>query len=269
MPGQPVERHGDALIVERLAHHADHLGARGEIAVRVQHALRQAGRAGGEKDLGRRIGIDMRAPLRHRRIDRARRQRAERQAAFSIDGDDARTTSRRAIERRSIDLRILREDERGLHHRQRMIEARQVARGRIARRYRRQQRPGPQRAEQEQRILEAVVGENGERFARRAVALRDQPRGDGAGLRPGFGIGKALPGALRPAPLGKPGHLRPPFGGAAQQIDHQRQVLGQGARRGEDQRAVAAPLDRHLGLGPVERPHRRETHGPKTPNRKT
>ena len=42
MPGQPVERHGDALVVERFAHHADHFRRRGKIAVRVQNALGEA-----------------------------------------------------------------------------------------------------------------------------------------------------------------------------------------------------------------------------------
>ena len=209
MPGQPVERDRDALVVQRFAHHPDHLRAGGEIAVGVQHALRQAGRSRREQDLGRRIGIDMEPAFGHRGIDGRARQRAKGESAPSVHGDDPRAARFGAIERGPVGRRVLGEHQARLDDGERVVEPREIARQRIVGRDRRHQHAGTQRAEQEDRVLETVVGQDRDRRAVRAEILGDQPRGDGAGLRPRRRVGQALPGTVRTAAFGEESDVGP------------------------------------------------------------
>ena len=114
----------------------------------------------------------MEAALGHRGIDRAAGQRAEGQTTLSVDGDDARC---RAIEGGGVARGVLREDQAGIDDRQRVVEAREVAGQRVVGRDRCDQSAGTQGAEDEQRVLEAVVGEDGDGLAVGTEALRDQP----------------------------------------------------------------------------------------------
>ena len=77
VPGQPVDQHRRLLLQRREAL-ADHLLVGAEHALGVDHALGQLGRAGGEQELGDRVGAD----LGVRRVDggggRGRQQLGER-----------------------------------------------------------------------------------------------------------------------------------------------------------------------------------------------
>ncbi len=108
----------------------------------------------------------------------------------------------RAVEGGGVARGVLREDQAGLDDRQRVVEAREVAGQRVVGRDRRQERAGAQGAEHQQGVLEAVVAEDGDGLAAGTKALRDQPRGDGTGARPGLGVGQALPGPIGAASLG-------------------------------------------------------------------
>ena len=269
MPGQPVERHGDAAVVERLADRPDHLDAGGEIAVGVEHALGHAGGAGGEEDLGRRIGCDVLAPLGDGGIDRAGGERAEGKAAPAVHRDHAGAGPFGTVERRSVDFRVLCENQSRLDDAQRMVEACEVAGQRVIGRDRCYQHARAQCAEQEEGVLQTVVGEDRNRLGPRAEALCDQPGGDGARLHPGIGVGQPLPRAVRATALREERDVGPAHGRPFQPVDDERQVGRQRASGRKDQNAVSASLDRDRWLRPVERAHGRHMAHPVHPPART
>ena len=72
VPGQPVDQHR-RLGGQRREALADHLLVRAQHALRVDHALGQLGRAGGEEELGDGVGADRGMRI----VDRARRRRLQ------------------------------------------------------------------------------------------------------------------------------------------------------------------------------------------------
>ncbi len=101
-----------------------------------------------------------------------------------------------------------------------------------------------ERAEREQRVVDAVAGQDGDRPLRRELA-REQRGADGARFVPRLRIGDRTPGAVGIAlghedAVGR--DLRPV-------IETLGDLVGVGAkrlRRTQDQRAVGAALDRHV-----------------------
>jgi hypothetical protein len=126
-------------------------------------------------------------------------------------------------------FRVMPDGKRRLHEIQGLVQA--VLR--LAREGRHGQ-PGPLRPEQEQRLLEAVAGQDRRRCACGPEALRNQPRGDRAGAGPDLGMVDA------PAKTASP---RSPLGGLPKVVDDQRVAGSERACGRQQQNAIGPALD--------------------------
>src|SRR3989441_3115523 len=208
IPRQPVDRHRRAVLDERPGLRKLLL-VRAQHAVRVDHALRHAGRAGGEQDLRHRLGphLGVLALLRRAGIDlehvrNRRRFRAHR--------------GERRLELR----RVGGEHQARLQQLEDVFQLAEVLRHqRIRRRDRRDGDADVHRAQRKQRVVHAVVRKDGDRPLGAEVEveqrLGDAPHGAVglavAQLAPAFALALGEESAL--GRLVRP--LRQPFGHAA------------------------------------------------------
>ena len=151
VPGQPVDQHR-RLLGERREALADHLLVRAQHALRVDHALGQLGRSGGEQELGDRVGADARVRGVDRGGRRGREQRRRTRSCRALSSvPSARTTgvSRRHDRRDRLAVRRpAREHQARRQHAEDVAQLAVVLRDeRIRRRDRRERHAGEHRAE--------------------------------------------------------------------------------------------------------------------------
>src|SRR6185295_18156054 len=220
----------------------DHLLVRAQHAVGVDHALRHPGRAGGEEDLCDRVGSQLK--------ERAFHQRA------GIHLQQLRDRGRLRADRREGRLEFLRvvgEDEAGLHQVEDVLQLAVVLRHqRIGGRDRRHRHADMHCAEREQGVVDAVVGEDGDRLLRVEISFEE-----GLSYPPrravGFAVAELSPPAALPVPLGKEDPLRRLVRPLGKPL---RDAAGVGAellRRAHDRRTVGALLQRDPGGRELQR----------------
>ena len=179
----------------------DHLLVGAPHALRVDHALGHAGGAGGEQHLGDRVGPD----LGVRRIDRRRWAWSASRSANAVDlalggriaGDDHLEVGRHhrldgALEGAAV----------GGEHEARGQQLEHVAQlavvlrdQRVGRRDRHVGHADVERGKRQQRVLDVVAGQDGDRPLGREAA-REQRRADAPRLVERLGVGDAAPAAL-------------------------------------------------------------------------
>ena len=162
MPGQPVERHADPVLVERLAQRAVHLGGRSEVAVGVETPLGSPV----EPEVNRILaGVSAAMCRRRSAAEASIEQLASAPKARPRLPSTVTIVRVGAVEGGGVARGLLGEDQAGLDDRQRVIEAREVAGQRVVGRDRRHERAGAEGAEHQEGVLEAVVGQDGDRLA--------------------------------------------------------------------------------------------------------
>ncbi len=247
-PGKPVDQHRRLGAVARVEAFQHRLVRRHHL-LGVDDALGRAGRSRGEEEFRNRVRLD----LRLRRVDfRAggfrqeffeRRRRAGR---GRVDpGDDFDVLRNGGLDRRGERRAVGDEDEARRKDRDNGLQLGEIfGDQRIGRRDRRVGDASDHRAEPDQRMVDAVAGENGDRPLDREFSVDKRLR-DAAG--------RMLRGAVRDhapmsfaLPLGKEdtgwSFLRPVVEPVGHRVRMGRKRIG----RADDHRAVGASLDGHV-----------------------
>jgi hypothetical protein len=247
VPGQPVDDHR-RLVVEEGPDLRDHLLVRTQHRLRVEHALRQIRRTGGEEDLRDGVGADLALSPRDRirrrcgtKIRKGRHGAVGRRCA----GDEFRSLEVDRLQGRGVARRIVEEDELRLDEFDDETQLAEIlAQPRIGRRDRRHGNADLHRGQHQHRVVDAVLGQHQDRAFRREVAVEKRLR-RALHAPPGFAVGDPLPilAGRRAGALGEKDvigrALRPGFEVHAEAAGR----LVQGKRRAQDHAARRQVLD--------------------------
>jgi len=237
--------HGSPVLEER-PHLREHLLVCDQHALRVDHALGQPGRAGSEQDLRRRVGTQLGEDFVDARAGRGVEQRRERRRLGAYGG-----------ERRAVPLRIVRPYQARLEQLEDRPQLGEILRHqRVRGRNRRHRHARVHGAEREQAVVDAVVGEDGERLLGAETAL-EQRLADAPRTVQRLRIGKLAPAVARS--LGEEHALRRLLRPLREPLAHAALVGAQLLRRAQDHRAVVAALD--VDCGGREAQPGMQTHG--------
>ncbi len=255
-PRQPVHDHRRLVLHEGEAGRKHRL-VRRQHAVGVDHRLRRAGRAGGEQDLGDVVAAD----LGVRGIDGLAVvgfQLTEQLCAARrrILADDQLAIFRHCgLDRLAEHRAVRRIDQSGRQQFDDVFELAEVGRHqRIGRRHRRVGDADIHRGQRQQRVLDAVAGEDDDRPLGGKVA-RQQSRRDAAHPRQHLRVSQLAPFAIRAA-LRDENAIRRLFRPALQRVAVARRVIAERLLDAEDDRAVALALEHGGERAELHRPQR-------------
>ena len=255
VPRRPVDQHR-RFIGDELQARADHRLIGAEHPLGVDDALRVAGRARSEQDLGNGVGSDLGMGCVDRGGGRCRQKlREQRRGPLArIGGDDDLDAGRhRGLDGARERLAVGGKHQARRQRRHDRLQLAEVARHqRVGHRDRRIGNARHLRSEPQQRMLDVVAGQDRDRPFGRERALQQRLR-DGAHLREHLRVAARPPRSVRRA-LRQEHAVRRGGGPMLQPLG---QLVGIGAermRRAQIDGAVGPAIEQHL--------RRRELHGP-------
>ena len=249
VPRQPVDQHR-RVVLEECPGRRRALLVGAQHALGVDHALGLAGGAGGEQDLGQRVGPDAGERLLHRRrrphLGEGRERRHSRGAEAAAAGDDLEPRRADRLQRLGVAVGLVDVDEARLDQAEDVAELAEVLRQpRVGRRHRHHGDADVHGAERDQRMVDAVLGQDQQRAARARACGRER-LSDGIGRARCLLVGDAPPAACGVA-LGQEDAIGLAAGPALQQHAERARHGRQRTRRAQHDGAVGLALVPDVG----------------------